>query len=389
MWKPPLCTAVEALTHGTVHISTMFRRSLWDAVGGFDPTLPAYEDMDFWLKAIAIGLRGEVLEEPLLFYRARRNSRYHRGIEPETYQAAMKTIIDKNMHLLNAKGLPVLRAKEAFLVQLKDYQDRLLEERNTLLNDIEALQRQTENIRTALAEKAHSSALQPAYLERSWPPSWELSVPGRCFSDFLKERRWLIRGSIAVVCDSATALDGIRAIRWDKENSTATEERLGLQRLERSMPQSYDCVILLTFANPDPLDDQLRKALAAVKPGGALLFAASGFASPQIMDGYDAAPTVEQRLREILAQDLPLDQFEIISPGNLTLINGGPPQTAGHKRSGYCFQTNQPPLSRAHGGKRLEAGERQTSPHALDKPSMARSHAQRRNHLGLPPHRIP
>jgi glycosyltransferase involved in cell wall biosynthesis len=186
LWKPPLCTAVEALTHGTVHISTMFRRSLWDAVGGFDPTLPAYEDMDFWLKAIAIGLRGEVLEEPLLFYRARRNSRYHRGIEPETYQAAMKTIIDKNMHLLNAKGLPVLRAKEAFLVQLKDYQDRLLEERNTLLNDIEALQRQTENIRTALAEKAHSSALQPAYLERSWPPSWELSVPGRCFSDFSK-----------------------------------------------------------------------------------------------------------------------------------------------------------------------------------------------------------
>ena len=80
-WKPPPYTIAEALGRGACgHISTVFRRSLWEKIGGFDPSLPAYEDLDFWLMALEHGFVGEIIDEPLLHYRVRHGSRYHLAI---------------------------------------------------------------------------------------------------------------------------------------------------------------------------------------------------------------------------------------------------------------------------------------------------------------------
>lgn len=172
-WKPKDCTALTTLTHGSVHVSSIFRRTLWDAVGGFDPTLPAYEDQDFWLRAIRLGFRGEILAQPLLFYRVRPDSRYRRGIEPEAYRAAMAAIIDKHRDFIQTSGVDVLRSKEAFLVELLEYQRGLVQQRDALASELAAIQAEIDTARRALA-RLRADVDEPAPGGLHTPGDWPL-----------------------------------------------------------------------------------------------------------------------------------------------------------------------------------------------------------------------
>jgi peptidoglycan/xylan/chitin deacetylase (PgdA/CDA1 family)/glycosyltransferase involved in cell wall biosynthesis len=158
VWKPRACTALETLTHGSVHVSSLLRRTLWDAVGGFDPALPAYEDLDFWLRAIRLGFRGEILDQPLLYYRVRPDSRYRLGIEPETYRAAMAAVIDKHRDFIQTSGVEVLKSKEAFLIEVIEYQHGLIRQRDVLASDLAGIQIEIDAARRALTEVRPDSA---------------------------------------------------------------------------------------------------------------------------------------------------------------------------------------------------------------------------------------
>lgn len=60
-----------------VPISTLLRRAAFDAVGGFDPTWPAHEDHDLWVRLFVRGYTATFVPEPLLrcrFHGASRNS---------------------------------------------------------------------------------------------------------------------------------------------------------------------------------------------------------------------------------------------------------------------------------------------------------------------------
>jgi peptidoglycan/xylan/chitin deacetylase (PgdA/CDA1 family)/glycosyltransferase involved in cell wall biosynthesis len=151
LWKPRACTSLETLTHGSVHVSSMMRRTMWHAVGGFDAALLAYEDQEFFLRAIRAGFRGEILDEPLLFYRVRPDSRYRAGIEPAAYRAAMSAIIEKHRDFVEASGVDVLVSKEAFLVELIEYQQGLVRQRDALARELAGIQAEIDAARRALA----------------------------------------------------------------------------------------------------------------------------------------------------------------------------------------------------------------------------------------------
>jgi len=161
-WKPRDCTALTTLTHGSVHVSSMFRRTLWDAVGGFDASLPAYEDLDFWLRAIRLGFRGEILDQPLLLYRVRPDSRYRRGIEPGAYQAAMTAIIEKHLDFIRGLGTDVLLSKERFLVEVLEYQRGLRQRREACVRELAAIGSEIDRAREALAACRAEIAPPPA-----------------------------------------------------------------------------------------------------------------------------------------------------------------------------------------------------------------------------------
>ena len=48
---------------------SLFRRELFDRIGGYRPLAPGYEDWDFWLSALTLGARFTHVAEPLFGYR--------------------------------------------------------------------------------------------------------------------------------------------------------------------------------------------------------------------------------------------------------------------------------------------------------------------------------
>ena len=59
VWSPSHPSFVEAVSTGAVpHASTMVRRRLWEAIGGFDEELRSFELLDFWASAMERGFRG-------------------------------------------------------------------------------------------------------------------------------------------------------------------------------------------------------------------------------------------------------------------------------------------------------------------------------------------
>ncbi len=49
--------------------ASLYRRELFERIGGYRPRAPGYEDWDFWLSALELGARFVHVPEPLFFYR--------------------------------------------------------------------------------------------------------------------------------------------------------------------------------------------------------------------------------------------------------------------------------------------------------------------------------
>jgi GT2 family glycosyltransferase len=57
------------LEYNYICAAAVFRRSIWEAVGGFDQSMGGYEDWDFWIKVGKTGFRGRLIPEILFNYR--------------------------------------------------------------------------------------------------------------------------------------------------------------------------------------------------------------------------------------------------------------------------------------------------------------------------------
>ena len=57
------------LEYNYICAAAIFRRSIWDEVGGFDQSMEGYEDWDFWIKVGKTGSRGKLIPEILFNYR--------------------------------------------------------------------------------------------------------------------------------------------------------------------------------------------------------------------------------------------------------------------------------------------------------------------------------
>lgn len=51
-------------------VASVFRRDMWESVGGYDETMiDGYEDWEFWIRMAAAGARAVTVQEPLFWYR--------------------------------------------------------------------------------------------------------------------------------------------------------------------------------------------------------------------------------------------------------------------------------------------------------------------------------
>lgn len=70
-FDPDLLCAANQLSY-----CSMFRREVWNAVGGYNPNMArGYEDWDFWIAAVEHGFRARRIPRPLAWYRVKAASR--------------------------------------------------------------------------------------------------------------------------------------------------------------------------------------------------------------------------------------------------------------------------------------------------------------------------
>jgi len=68
------------LLHAGTHVSAIIKRELWERSGGFNPDfLHGWEDWDFLIRLLQIGLRAYKIPKGLLLYRIRNESRDQTG----------------------------------------------------------------------------------------------------------------------------------------------------------------------------------------------------------------------------------------------------------------------------------------------------------------------
>lgn len=80
-YNPPnRLTPQRMMVKNEVLISSLMKRKVYEAVGGFDPSLEIFEDYKFWLLAMAKGFKF-AKANTYLKYRQRKNSRNHQDDE--------------------------------------------------------------------------------------------------------------------------------------------------------------------------------------------------------------------------------------------------------------------------------------------------------------------
>jgi peptidoglycan/xylan/chitin deacetylase (PgdA/CDA1 family)/SAM-dependent methyltransferase len=331
-WTPCSPTVVDAVTTGGVpHASTMVRRRLWEAIGGFDEDIPSFELLDFWVSAFERGAKGIILEESFLKYRVRQKSGYRRSIQHETYRSRLAHLYAKHSETVERNGLELLRGKEAFLQSQREY-GRLLESRaGTLASDLARLQQDIADTTASLEPHGESRVdwgdlkhAQP--LSRSWGRDRGTPIDRHYIEGFLDAHRADVRGRVLEVRDSSytkrfggAAVTASDVVDIDVTNAAANIIA-DLRHADAIQAETYDCVILTqTLQLVDDTESVLRECRRILRPGGVLLATVPGAIKVDDEGGPDGDfwRFTEASARRLLAAVFPADVFDVTPYGNV------------------------------------------------------------------------
>jgi peptidoglycan/xylan/chitin deacetylase (PgdA/CDA1 family)/glycosyltransferase involved in cell wall biosynthesis len=334
VWFPPSPNLTESLAHGVVHISSMFRRVLWETVGGFDEHLRAHEEVDFWTGALAQGFNGEVLNEPLVRYRIRAGSLYRSAIRRDAHVALMRRLYEKHRPTLDAHVRPLLLAKERFIEEQRAHRDHLLATAQTARNQLAALNRDIQSVVGELQNLGRrDGAVDFGDLRRTTPisPVWGIDRGGPIdryyIAQFLERHRSDIRGHVLEIKDAGYTRrfggDGVTRvdvldIDGDNRNATIIAD---LSRASNVRSEQFDCIILTqTLGLIFDVELALIHVHRLLKPGGVLLctLPASGRLSFEGagLDG-DFWRFTEAGLRRLFSPLFPVEACEVTPFGNV------------------------------------------------------------------------
>jgi len=98
--RPALTLASIISDERAVFVMTVFRRRVFEVLGGFDESLRGNEDFDFWMRAAIAGFRFHRNAEPLAWYRRRQDSL---SADPVRMLTGAITVCGKLRPLLNGR----------------------------------------------------------------------------------------------------------------------------------------------------------------------------------------------------------------------------------------------------------------------------------------------
>ena len=133
-WTPPPCSPSSALTRGTAHPASLFRRDCWTAVGGFDESaaVSGGENLDFWLSLMLAGFRGMVVPSALLRCRTRTDSAGRLRMQTARDAAALEAVAHKHRAAIAELGPDLLVEKDLARMDREAHLQQLLGSRRAV-----------------------------------------------------------------------------------------------------------------------------------------------------------------------------------------------------------------------------------------------------------------
>jgi GT2 family glycosyltransferase len=134
------CGPAELLARPlAAQLPALFHRRLWEELGGFDERLPACEDTDLWLRALAAGKRGRMI--------AGEASEWGR---PSLDERAVRLLLAKHHETALAHHAGILTGKERWLRHFDAHTRALHQRRLARERELAALREQALKLREQL-----------------------------------------------------------------------------------------------------------------------------------------------------------------------------------------------------------------------------------------------
>ncbi len=102
IWQVPDFDPTRLLQGNYIDACAIFRKTLWQDCGGYDPNIPdklGFEDWDLWLSALEKGWEFYHIPEVLFDYRVRSNSMVTRCLIPENKEKLIRYLKSKHQIL--------------------------------------------------------------------------------------------------------------------------------------------------------------------------------------------------------------------------------------------------------------------------------------------------
>jgi peptidoglycan/xylan/chitin deacetylase (PgdA/CDA1 family)/GT2 family glycosyltransferase len=327
VWTPPPCSVVNAFTRGAAHPASLFRRVLWQAVGGFDEITPIHgcEDLDFWVSAMLAGYQGLVIDEPLFRYRIRRDSMHQSNVATGRHATAMEALLRKHEAAIRQIGPVILLEKERFRLEQLRYLTELGQRQAQAADRIGAL----EDASPSGGRPVPLGVLTTSPVSSVWGLDRGTPIDRYYIRAFLERRRADIKGIVLEVKDSGYAdalLDTshnrhsqVDVLDVDPTNARATVIA-DLTRAD-SLPQDrYDCFILTqTLHMIFDIRSAVANAMRLLKPEGVLLCTIPAVSRVDYESGLDTGDywrLTEAAVRRLFAEVLPVEMFTVETHGN-------------------------------------------------------------------------
>ncbi len=178
-WRGPGASGLDTLMKPTLDLEAVlgdpdsipgpvvFRRSAWQAAGGFDEGLLSAEWYEFWIRLLAQGSRGDVIEEVLVDHEPSRDSAYRGRLATDLYVAGMRAVFEKHLRLFRQHIAVALCDRERSLRKLAARYHGVLRQRDGIVLERDTLQQRLERTARELREMGQEGL------------DWEISV-GSC-----------------------------------------------------------------------------------------------------------------------------------------------------------------------------------------------------------------
>ncbi|MGQ0732802.1 MAG: glycosyltransferase [Acidobacteriota bacterium] len=331
VWTPPPCALSTALTRGTIPITALMRRRVWETLGGFDTTLPTSMDLDFWIRAMEHEFSGTILDEPLLLQRVRPGSLHQQAVSRRTHLPVLTRILASHRQTVVKTGTSLLVAKEQYLQEQRNNRRDLERRRAELDRQLHIVDARIRDVRTWL-EQTGVDAVNRGDFRRSttFSPIWGLDrgqpVDRYYIEHFLRRHRADIRGRVLEMKDAGytrwfggDAVSGSEVLDVDPLNTDATMIA-DLSAAETIPDESFDCFILTqTLHLIYDVEAAVSHAFRILRPGSVLLATLPAVTRVDYEDdGIDGDHWrfTESAVRELFSGPFAPENVEIEARGN-------------------------------------------------------------------------